>query len=317
VKKRHCEIGAFVGNPNYRPPTAVEIRRYERLIGRHLNSVLFFWSFSDGDFPVAILKEARFHDGYDTGINLHITWEPWQREGFGDSSFSLSSIIKGKHDAYIARFARGCRNWRDIIRIRFAHEMIHFNNPETAGWFPWQDNPDEYVRAWNRIYEIFKNEHADNAEFVWAPLNYPVWLDIMQYYYPGQDKVDWLGMDGYNWGEDGKPGWPYEQSFNDLFHPLYHAFVEHPEIFGKKRIMISEVATPKDNKFAGNKAAWCLDMFERIKNEYPQVEAFYWFHSDKEKDWRVNSSPASLQAFKKGVADPYFTSHAIKSFMQK
>lgn len=180
MRTARCEIGAFIGNPNERPPNAEEIRGFEQLTGRHLNSVLFFWAWGDGNFPAAELKDVRFHDGYDTGISLHITWEPWQRAGAYDSSFSLFSIINRKHDAYISQFARDCRQWGDNVRLRFAHEMIHFNNPDVPGWYPWQDRPDEYVKAWNHIRSIFKNEHADNVEFVWAPLNYPVWFDILK-----------------------------------------------------------------------------------------------------------------------------------------
>ncbi|MFH2137308.1 MAG: hypothetical protein ABII88_02225 [Candidatus Omnitrophota bacterium] len=313
IKTTQCEIGAFVANPNQRPPNAEEIRAYEQLIGRHLKSILFFWAWSDGDFPAADLKKVLYHDGYDTRINLHITWEPWSRGGVNDSSYSLSSIISGEHDAYIAKFARDCRGWKDPIRLRFAHEMIHDNNPQTPGWYPWQDQPDKYVPAWNRVHEIFKKEKADNVEFVWSTLNYPAWLDALKSYYPGKDKVDWLGIDGYNWGEDGKPGWPYNQNFTDLFYPIYHILAGHPEVFGEKKIMLSEIATPKDNQFGGNKSIWIQDMFICLKNAYTKIGAFYWFNAIKEKDWRVNSSPLSLDAFKNSLRDPYFTSHAAEN----
>lgn len=309
MKTMHCEIGAFVGNPDQRPPSAEEIRNYEILTGRHLNSVLIFWAWSDGNLPIEDLEQIRYHDGYNTHLNLHITWEPWQRAGVDDTTYSLNSIINGKHDAYISQFARDCRKWKDIIRLRFAHEMIHFNNPETKGWYPWQDKPDEYIPAWKHVYNIFKNENAFNVEFVWAAMNYPTWLDVLKNYYPGKDYVDWLGIDGYNWGEDGKPGWPYDQNFPDLFYPLYHIFINNPNIFGQKKIMLSEIATPQDNQFGGNKSVWISDMFNYLKNEYSQIKAFYWFNTNKEKDWRVNSSPLSLEAFKQGISDPYFTSH--------
>ncbi len=311
MKTPHCEIGAFVGNPNQRPPNAQEIREYEQLIGRHLNSVLFFWAWGDENFPAADLKDALYHDGYNTGINLHITWEPWKREGALDVSYNLCNIIDGRHDAYISQFARDCRSWKHTILLRFAHEMIHYNNPGIPGWYPWQDRPDEYVRAWNHVRGIFRKENANNVEFVWAPLNYPAWLEALQNYYPGTDNVDWLGIDGYNWGEDGQQGWPYDQNFSDLFYPIYHILVDHPEIFGDKKIMLSEIAAPQDNQFGGDKSGWILDMFERIKNEYSKIEAFYWFNAKKEKDWRVNSSEQSLAAFKNCARDPYFTSHVV------
>jgi hypothetical protein len=33
---------------------------------------------------------------------------------------------------------------------------------------------------------------------------------------------------------------------------------------------------------------------------------FNWFNVDKERDWRIDSSPSSQTAFKNAVSDPYF-----------
>jgi len=139
-------------------------------------------------------------------------------------------------------------------------------------------------------------------------------VNIVKRYYPGPEYVDWLCMDGYNWtNQDGAPGWPDWQWFDDTFYSLYHTFVDNTAIFGEKPIMIGEFASceASAHEQAGQtKPAWITDVFARMQDPaYSELRAFYWFQIDKECDWRVDSTPASLAAFKAAVADSYFTSH--------
>ena len=71
-----------------------------------------------------------------------------------------------------------------------------------------------------------------------------------------------------------------------------------------KPIMISEIASTEQG---GSKAAWITDWFLRdLPAEYPRVRAVVWFDQDKEADWRFNSSPASLAAFKQVAQSPLY-----------
>ena len=303
------EIGAYVGNPDHVAPTAAEVSGFEDLIGRDVSSVLVYWAWNDGDFPTADLNSGvRYHDGYDTHTTLQLTWEPWSRLGGTDNTYPLSGIINGDFDAYITKFAQDSAAWGDPIRLRFMHEMIQDNNPTTPGWYPWQDQPTAYIQAYDHVYDIFKAQGANNVEFVWAPNNFPADLSTLSLYYPGAARVDWLGMDGYNAGEDGLPGWPYWQNFDDIFFNLYHAFVDNPQIFGDKKLMIAEFASAETG---GDKASWIYQAFARMQAAYPEIAAFYWFNKFKEADWAVNSSPESLAAFQAVMQDAYFTSHPV------
>jgi len=62
-----------------------------------------------------------------------------------------------------------------------------------------------------------------------------------------------------------------------------------------KPFMIGEFAS---SEVGGNKAAWITDAASRMQAAYPQLRAFVWFNYNKETDWRVESSPASVAAFK-------------------
>jgi len=309
-----CEIGAFVGNEDHRTPYASEVQNFENLAGRHLASTLFYWSWNDGDFPASDLNtHVRYHDGYNTQSIVHLTWEPWSRQGSGDSTYALQDIVNGSYDSYISQFARDCRAWADPIRLRFAHEMIDDNDPNTAGWYPWQDNPLAYTQAWNHVHQIFQSEGASNVEFVWSPNHHSTDLNTLSSYYPGADKVDWLGIDGYNWGyRTDIEWWGHWLDFDEVFLDLYDTMNDHPEIFGDKKMMVAEFASAEVNMVSEEtKAQWIEETFAKIKSEYSEIDAFYWFNALKERDWRVDSSPETLLAFQSAMQDVYFTEHVV------
>jgi endoglucanase len=45
---------------------------------------------------------------------------------------------------------------------------------------------------------------------------------------------------------------------------------------------------------------------KEIPEDFPRIRAVIWFHARKEADWRVNSSPEALSAFREALAlSPY------------
>jgi len=308
-----CEIGAFVGAS---PPASSAVREFETSSERHVRSILWYQGWNNSNhpsFPTTELNAGvRYHDGYNTHTVLHLTWEPW---------VDLKSIITGTFDSYLTSYATEAMNWGETVRLRFAHEMIQNNiydncqgQPNCPEWYPWQDQPADYVAAFRHVRDIFRTVGATNVEFVWCPNNYPFDVNVVRLYYPGQDYVDWLCMDGYNWtNQDGKPGWPDWQWFDDIFYNIYHTFVDNKDIFGDKSVMIGEFASCEAGPYeqpGQTKAAWITNAFNRIKSpDYSLIRSFYWFNINKECDWRINSSPESLSAFKGAISDLYFTSH--------
>jgi endoglucanase len=102
-------------------------------------------------------------------------------------------------------------------------------------------------------------------------------------------------MDGYNWGTT--RSWSRWQSFEEIFAPLYAAYA------GRKPLMICEVASAERG---GDKPAWIRDMGAALRGRLSKVKGLVWFECDKETDWRINSSPAALAAFRSVLAQPRF-----------
>ena len=223
-----------------------------------------------------------------------VTWEPFDWVGGTDQpKYALSTIIAGDHDAYIRQWAQGAAAWGKPFYLRWAHEM-------NGNWYPWSPGVNgnthaEYVSAWKHIHDIFQEEGATNVRWVWGP-NVRVGDEKFADLYPGDAYVDWVGIDGYNWGTS--ETWSRWQTFTEVFGPTYDELTA----LTNKPMMIAETASAEAG---GDKAAWIRQgLLGDVPSRFPRVRAVIWFNEDKETDWRVNSSAASLGAYREAAASP-------------
>ena len=153
------------------------------------------------------------------------TWLPDNYDLAGSQpDFKLTTIASGAYDDYIRRFATEAKNWGQPFLLRFAHEM-------NAYWYPWGtgagnpngNTPLDFVAAWRHVHDIFTEVGATNAIWVWCvntefPGSTPIAQD-----YPGDAYVDWVAIDGYNFGTAVANGtW---QSLGQIFAPTYQDLV--------------------------------------------------------------------------------------------
>ncbi|MGE5407107.1 MAG: hypothetical protein ACM3NV_00690, partial [Syntrophothermus sp.] len=101
--------------------------------------------------------------------------------------------------------------------------------------------------------------------------------------------VDFVGLDGYNWGTESGNVW---QSAESVFAESYALLTT----LTSKPVIITETAS---GEAGGDKAAWIKNTFmSTIPRQFPRVSAVIWFNKVQEEDWRVNSSEASLAAYR-------------------
>ena len=288
------------------------IHDYEKLIGRKPASVMWYNSWDDA-FPTADCNVAR-----RCQVVPHLTWElSWPSQNPNNTRIcpphetGLEDVLAGRYDAYIDQFARDAKAWGDEILLRFLHE---FN----GDWYTWSGNkngrenggPEKVKLVWRYVVDRFRAAGALNVKWIWCPHGKTIdrseeaWNDLLNYW-PGADYVDWHGMDAYNWYP--KDPWgnarPY-QSFEDCFSDVYQQLLA----LALKPVIIAEMGSGEFTKGKINKAAWISESFARMKQEYPWIKMYTWFNIKKELDWRVNSSPEALEAFRTAMADPYFLS---------
>ena len=61
-------------------------------------------------------------------------------------------------------------------------------------------------------------------------------------------------------------------------------------------LFIAETAC---NPEGGDKAAWTADFFSQMNARFPRIEGVCWFNVDKEHDWRIDETPATVAAIQR------------------
>lgn len=281
---RQVVLGAFTD----------DLAGFERLraeTGADLRAYTFYRSWAESpSFDAAFAARVAA-----TGATPAITWEPWKPgAGVVQPAYRLRRIADGHFDAYVDRWAAGIRAYGRPVVLRFAHEM-------NGTWYPWAESvngnrPGDYVAAWKRVQDRFTAAGVTNVTWVWsANVSYPGSTPLRGLY-PGDARVQQVGLDGYNggtalpWG-----GW---RSFSSLFDPTLAEVAR----FTRRPVVISETASAEAG---GSKAAWTAELFRAVAAR-PRIVGVTFFSTSKETDWRVSSSPSALRAFSQGAAGPLF-----------
>lgn len=211
-------------------------------------------------------------------------------------------------DEYLADFAAGtckvARSTNQPILVRVLHEM-------NGGWFAWgigyrdesgaYPNTDHtYREAFAKIHDAFHNRCGSRVKLVWAVNHYSEGPRTSYAgTYPGDDVVDFVGIDGYNWGSRAPWGW---QDFDTIFHDAYCSVT----LVSPKPVLIAETAS---TEAGGDKGQWITRLFDKAE-EYDRIRGIVYFNDAKQEnevsggmDWPLESSPKALQAYSEHAQD--------------
>jgi endoglucanase len=255
----------------------------------HFSNWIESWGNAFSFTAAAITADAA------AGAKTMMTWGP---------NDSCPNILTGKYDAYLHTWAQAAKADGRKFFLRMAHEA-------NGSWYPWSyggsnpaSTPAQFAAMWKHVHDIFTQEGATNVEWVWCP-NAATGGGIVDFTpaYPGDAYVDDVGLDGYNFGTSQAGG-----SWITFSAELQHSY-DLVEALTKKPLIICETAS---TELGGNKAQWITDAFETdIPTSMPGIVGVIWFNENKETDWGVQSSAASLAAFKAVVADPRWQGSAL------
>ena len=222
-----------------------------------------------------------------------ITWEPFTGDSSAPNDIEVQ-IANGKFDAYINNWADrlktylagadGVYNTGDDRRVylRLAHEM-------NGNWYPWSaarggNSPGEYVRMWKHTKDIFdgKGLDANHLQWVWAVNRDDVGGYSAEQFYPGDTYVDWVAIDGYNWGTS--QTWSRWETPEQVFGRM----IDRLRAITSKPLAITEVGSSTKTRFGTNVAAksrWITDFLNYVPAK--DVKMVCWFNEDKETDWAL------------------------------
>ena len=234
---------------------------------------------------------------HNIGATPMISLELWT---WGDRSGTsyLAAINAGKYDAYFRKWAEAAKADSRRVLLRFGFEM-------NGEWFSWSQDPKAFIVTWRRAHTIFQKVGASNVEWTWSPnvVSIPRGDDNdMHLYYPGAAYVDWVSLDGYNFG-DHHSEWHRWQSFAEIYDAPIEALLHR---YPTKPIIISEFGSAPGKP--GQRDEWIRAAYRRM-TEIPQIKGAIWFNLDKrregEPNWRIDESAESLKAFNETFARPH------------
>jgi beta-mannanase len=276
------KLGAYVP---YGPEDASALDRYASMVGGSPDIVMNYSNVTDPLLTSTDIKnlEAR-------GETPMVTWQLY-KSGWSGPTISLSDIANGRYDSYLRDAADLAKGLPFDVMIRFGHEM-------NGDWYGWSGQPSAYRSAWRHIVTVFRQQGAGNVKWVWSPNvdqgSYP-----FAQYFPGDSWVDYVALDGYNWGKSGV-GVNQWQTLSQVFSSSYRQITE----LSSKPVIIAETSS---SELGGNKAAWIRDgLLRTIPQQFPRVRAVVWFDRSMEQDWRVDSSQASLAAYRDVVSNSIY-----------
>jgi hypothetical protein len=183
------------------------VQSVESAIGSKISVVMGYigWSYPASESYASEFPTAQLEALSNKGYLPEITWEPWEdSSGVNQPNYSLASIIEGDHDPYIQSWAEAAKAYGKPLLIRFAEEM-------NGTWFPWSEQVNgnskgEYVQAWQHVHNIFTEDGVQNVKWIWSPnvVGSGASSDLSELY-PGDSYVDYIGIDGYSYPNDGCP----------------------------------------------------------------------------------------------------------------
>jgi hypothetical protein len=201
-----------------------------------------------------------------------------------------AAIANGSQDSYILQWAQMLKSVGRPLFFRPWWEM-------NGNWFSWGNrDPATYVAAWRHMHDLFSQAGATNVVWVWCPNvtdgGAPHWTN----YYPGDAYVDWVGIDGYNWG--GSAWKSFATRFAGASQNVYMDYAQ------RKPIMIAEYGSVEQG---GDKGQWYRDMVTTVRGQFPSIAALVaWDSIDSPTNFTINTTSNALAGYMALASDTYF-----------
>lgn len=274
-----------------------QVEPLEAAVNRDMDIVYTWRGIDQADVPgereKRLIAQGRF---------VHTNIEARRFTRSGHPAVSYESITRGEFDSSLRSQARAIAELEVPYFVTFDHEADADKRYGERG------TPEEFVRSWRHIVDLYREEGADNAIWVWNVTGWKDNLDRLPRLWPGNGYVDWLSWEAYNMtGCDVQPGWTEVYSFEDALRPAYEWIqAEGPKhgIDPAKPVMIGEMGTTD----IGNRETlkWYSDIPEVLRR-YERVRAVkVWDNQVSEGcDFRIRANQHARRGFELAGQDPY------------
>mgnify|MGYP001554365039 CR=1 FL=1 len=263
---------------------------FARLVGKKHASLFCYLSYGK-KFPSRWVDRLR-----QQRVAPHIAWEP--NKGLDE--------VRG--DTYLRQFALSCAEARVPIFLRFASEM-------NGDWTRYHGDPAGYRAKWIMVAQTMR-QFAPNVAMLWCVNSIPE--KNIKDYYPGDDYVDWVGVNFYSVpfydNNRNRPGLADNPA--DTLKYIYGLYAE------KKPIAIGEFGASHLSKVDGqDRYEWAAkkinELYASLPRLYPRVKMVDIFDMDNLKyaepgrqlnNYSITDSDGVKDGYRRAVAPDYFLS---------
>jgi len=282
-------FGAFIRPDDHTGADRREaLTNFEALLGRPMATerVYKLW---DDPFPDADDLWSR-----DTGHTLYMSWNASPRDLTGCKPWA--DIASGLYDSNIHARALELKSFAAPIIFSFHHEPT--TKPESGGTC---GTGADYKAAWRRIHDKFVAAGVTNVTYAFTMTALSFDKGRGDEFYPGDDVIDLIAADGYNWYSCEFHQGPWRE-MKDIFESFYDYGVAKD-----KPMFIAEYGTGEDDANPNRKAQWFANGADLLKS-WPSIVGVSYFNvgTGGACDRYVDSSQPSLDASTAMGTDPYF-----------
>jgi len=136
--------------------------------------------------------------------SILITWQPYGCDHSTTPTNVDVLIANGGWDSYIQAWGamlntKLLQNTSKSVYLRLAHEM-------NGNWYPWSANaeqgPADYINMWKHTRQVMSTIITNPSQVIWlwCPNNQDIGSYKAEQYFPGNQYIDYVGVDGYNDG---------------------------------------------------------------------------------------------------------------------
>ncbi|WP_250001165.1 glycosyl hydrolase [Actinoplanes sp. M2I2] len=281
---------------------ASALARFERKTGRHQAIYHAYHGGIRQLFPTE--QEIRIAHQPGKRRILFLNWKP--------ESASWAQIAKGdkRTDAYLDRLAQHIKkNFPEQFFFAVHHEGENDVREKAGSGYTARD----YAAMYRHVIKRLRAKGADNIVSVLVHMTYvphaqKSWFAQM---YPGDDVVDWIGLDTYAYSDPGYGHGQFSEVFNRRLEgkrawPGFYNWMaaRHP----RKPLMLAEWGVWSSKRNPRYKADFYRRMGSEIR-EFPRIKAMVQFETpsnQKGQDSSVDSTPAALDAYRRLGRLPIF-----------
>ena len=287
--------GATV-RPSGSQTTLDAVHAFETKVGRNLAATRDFLSW-DSPFPTSYENGLKA-DG--TTVLLSVATS---RISGGQIKWASIASATPTSQIYL-----NMKSWADRIRDFGAPIYVTLQHEPEAGTKTSLGTSADYIAAWRAWVGVLRAEGATNAKLMWITTAFAHKLGAgdrrqASKWYPGDDVVDALAVDAYNWytcRASVKNPW-------NTLQQLLSGFMTFAAKHTTKEMWLAEYASVEDPAQAGRKAQWLRDAQALLQTApYARFKGVLYFDLNKACDWRVETVPGTLSTFTAMGADPYF-----------